>query len=271
MNPGLIIKSWWPWELRHSCCNTEAHQWAWTSNTHFIKNIIQKRHTHNGTTTWKLLLHILLIQCLLIIKPSLWKCCSGYNHIPKFWLAWKFKSLPQILRLIILDSLLVSWWFQAPILDLKGCPCSHLHAACVIFGYRGCCFSCKGNVVLLQGNCVRMSGCHHIDMLYSHLMHSFHEGCCIKKSMSYVFLMVYVASLTVCGRSQSSPITVYICFNDLTLIHFPKQPSFIQLPRTMCHASTTIKIHPLPVETLQCAKTPTSLSYWNPTACRDPR
>ena len=125
-------------------------------------------------------------------------CCSGYNHPPKFWLTYKFQSLPWILQSIILGHLLVSWWFQAPLLDPKSCLHYHLYASCVIIGHRGCCFSCKGNVVLLQGNWVRMSDFHHIDMFHTHFMQSCHEGRCINPSMSYAFWMVYVVSLSVC-------------------------------------------------------------------------
>ena len=94
-----------------------------------------------------------------------------------------------------------------------------------------------------------MSGCHHIDMFDTHFMHSCHEGRCIKKIMSYAFWMVYVVSLSVCVQSQSSPTNVYICFTDLTLNHFPEQPSPIQLPGAMRFASTTITLPPLLVET----------------------
>lgn len=198
------------------------------------------------------------------------KCCSTYKHPPKFWVTCKFHSLPWIFQSIILGHLLVKWWFQAPLLDIKICLRYHIYATCVIFGHRGCCLSCKGNVVLLQGNCVHMSSCHHIDMFQTHFMHSCHEGCCIKKSMSYVFWMVYVVSLSVHVRSQSSPINVYICSTDLTLRHFPEQPSLIQLPGTMRFASATIKLPPLPVETPQCTETPSSPTYWNPIAWRDP-
>ena len=144
-----------------------------------------------------------------------------------------------------------STWFQAPLLDLKSFLCSHLHATCVIFWHRGCCLSCKGNLVLLQGNCVRMSDFHHINMFHTHVMHSCHEGCCIKQSMSYVSWMVYFVSLSVSVWSQSSPINVCICFNDLTLSHFPNQPSLIQLPETVHFSSTTINLLPLSAETPQ--------------------
>ena len=170
------------------------------------------------------------------------KYCISYNHPPNFWLTWKFRSLPWILWSIILGRLLVSWWFQAPLLDPKSCPRSHIYVACVIFRHSGCCLSCKGNVVLLQVNCVCTSGCHHINVLHSHFTHSCHEGCCIKKSISYAFWMVYIVSLSVRVRSQLSPMNVYICFIDLTLIHFPEKPSLIQLPGTMCFASTTFKL-----------------------------
>lgn len=123
---------------------------------------------------------------------------------------------------------------------------------------------------LLQGNCVRRRGYHHIDMFHSHFTHSCHKGCCIKKSMSYALWMVIIVSLSVYVRSQSSPINVYICFTDLTLSYFSKKPSLIQLPETMCFASATIKLLPFHVETLQPAETPTSLSCWNLAAYRDP-
>ena len=148
------------------------------------------------------------------------KCYSGYSHPPKFCLACKFRSIPQILISIILARFSVSWWFQASLLDLKSCLCPHLYGARVIFGHRGYCLSCKGNVFLLQGNCVRMSGCHHIDMFHTHFTYSCHKSCYIQKSISYALWVVYVVSLSVCVWSQLSPIIVYICVNDLTFSHF---------------------------------------------------
>lgn len=147
-------------------------------------------------------------------------CCSGYKYPPKFWFTWKFQSVPWILWLIILGHLLLRWWFQAHLLELKSFLCSHLYATCVIFGHRVCCFSCKGNVVFLQWNCVCMSGCHHIDIFLTHFTHFCHEGCCIKKSMYYAFWMVHVVSLSVHVRSKLSRITIYICVTNLTLSHF---------------------------------------------------
>jgi len=55
----------------------------------------------------------------------------------------------------------------------------------------------KGMFFFFKGKNVRMSGCHHIEMFHTHFVHSCHEVCCIKKSMSYEFWMVYVVSLSV--------------------------------------------------------------------------
>ena len=115
-----------------------------------------------------------------------------------------------------------------------------------------------------------MSGFHHIDMFHIHLTHPRHEGCCIKESMSYVLWIVYVVSLSVRVQSQSSPINVFICSTDLTLSHFPKKPSLIQLPETMCFVYATIKLPPLPVQSSQCVETPTSLACSNPASFRGP-
>ena len=62
----------------------------------------------------------------------------------------------------------------------------------------------EGMLFYFKGKHAQMSCYHHIDMFHTHFMHYCHEGCCIKKSMFYTFHMVYVASLNVHVRSQSS-------------------------------------------------------------------
>jgi len=79
------------------------------------------------------------------------KNCSGYNHPPKFCLAWKFQILPQILWSIILGRLLVSRWFQSPHLDLKSCLCSDIHAACSYFDIGVGFFHVKGMLTCFKG------------------------------------------------------------------------------------------------------------------------
>lgn len=68
--------------------------------------------------------------------------------------------------------------------------------------------------------------------------------------MSYTFWMVYVVSHSVHVPSLSSPITVYICFTNLTLSQFPEQPTLIQLLETVQFSSVIINILPFLVETL---------------------
>jgi len=110
-----------------------------------------------------------------------------------------------------------------------------------------------------KGNLVRMSCFHYINMFHTHFTHSFHKGCCIKKSMFYTFWMVYVVSLSVCVWSYLSLITVYICFTDLTLNQFPWQLSLIQLPKIVHFAFATLKLCPFPTGTAQCVETPAYL------------
>lgn len=105
-----------------------------------------------------------------------------------------------------------------------------------------------------KGKHVHKICCHHIDMFDTHFVHSCHEGCCIKKGMSYALWMVYVVKLSVYVWLQSSPINVYTCFNYITLSHFPEKPNLIQLLITMCFPSATIKLVPFPTQTLQPTK-----------------
>ena len=199
-----------------------------------------------------------------------WYCCRGYNHPPKFLLACKFRSLTWILQSFILGHLLVSWWFQTPLLDPKSCPRSHLYATYVISRHSVCCFSCKGNVVLLQGKaCAHewLSSHRHVShpphpLLSRRLLHQAKYVLCILDGLRCVTKCPCVITV----KSYH----VYICFIDLTLSYFPEQPSLVQLPRAMRFASTTIKLPPLPIETSQSAETPTSLACWNPAARSDP-
>ena len=79
------------------------------------------------------------------------KCCHYYNTLQNFGLHPNFGACCGSHDWFFLSHLLVSWWFQAPLLDHKSFLCSHLYVACVIIGHRGFYFSRKGNVVLLQG------------------------------------------------------------------------------------------------------------------------
>lgn len=49
--------------------------------------------------------------------------------------------------LVLFGKLMIS----GPLLDLKISSCSHIYVINVIFGHWDYCLSCKGNVVLLQG------------------------------------------------------------------------------------------------------------------------
>ncbi len=143
---------------------------------------------------------------------------------------------------------------------------TYLWSVCHL-GHRGHCLSCKGNVVLLQGNCVCMSSSHHIDMFHSHFTDSCHQGYYIKWSRSYAFWMVYVVSLSVRVRSQSSPITVYIYVTHLIRSHFPSNLAsfcFLELCTLLLQTSNSfpclLKCHILrrPQPTLLSRNVPSS-------------
>lgn len=95
--------------------------------------------------------------------------------------------------------------------------------------------------------------------------------------------MVYVVSLSVCVWSKSSPI-MFTCVSlishlaifprNLASSIFPELRTLILqplsfLPYLLKPHSTQRHQNPFPTKTPQPAKTPTSLTYWNPTAHRD--
>ena len=173
-------------------------------------------------------------------------CCSCCNTLQNFGLYLNFRANYGFGDRSFLNHLLVIWWSQDPLFDLKSHSHFYLYIVCVIFGQWYYHLSCKGKFVFLQGEIFVRMGCpHHIDVFHTHFTHSYtsvafilpksiirvtlivscHKGCCIKRSMGYMFQMVYVVSLIfqVCDYSH-----VLSLFTSVSLIpHFAKFWSFL--------------------------------------------
>jgi len=93
---------------------------------------------------------------------------------------------------------------------------------------------------------------------HRHVSHSPHALTSRRLFHQAKYILLILDGLRVCVQSHSSPINVCICFTDLTLSHFPKKPSLIQLPRTMHFVFSTINQPPLLVETPQCVEAPSN-------------
>ncbi len=88
---------------------------------------------------------------------------------------------------------------------------SHIYASCVIYGNRGYFFSCKGNVVLFQGNCVSMIGFHHIYMFHTHLTQSCSEGFASRKvCLMYVGWSLLCNYVFLCDHNQVLSMLTYV-------------------------------------------------------------
>lgn len=99
-------------------------------------------------------------------------------------------------------SSLVTCWYavdlKLPLLDLMSWSCYHLHAACVIFGRRYCCLSCKGNVVLLQGKaCARelLSSHRHV----SHSLHALLSQRLLHQEKYVLYILDGLCCITKCS------------------------------------------------------------------------
>lgn len=110
----------------------------------------------------------------LVLNQCVAKCRSGYNTLQNFGLYLNLGAYNGSYDWPFLSHLLVSWWSQVPLFDLKSHSRFYLYTICVIFGPGDYRLLSKGKFVLLQGEIFVRMGCpHHIDMFCTHLMHSF--------------------------------------------------------------------------------------------------
>jgi len=113
----------------------------------------------------------MFIEFKTLIEKELsrrWKfCCSDCNNLQNFGIHLNFGAYYGYCDRSFLSHLLVSWWSQAPLFNLKSCSCFYLYIECVIFGHQGYRLSCKGRFVLLQGEIFMSSPHRHVSQSYT--------------------------------------------------------------------------------------------------------